>query len=140
MSRTISRRLTRLENLAVPVIAARRRWEAEAPIWRRQAARDHATKLVTLILHGNPQVEEPLGIAWRRALDGLGLTGTPEAQLTDRLRALVVAGLPGDTENAKLAHVLGSAPRWLLSFCMTWADALLLGFDLPKSSEPPPKP
>jgi hypothetical protein len=139
MSRTTGRRLTRLEKLAVPVIAEQRRREAEDAIWRRQAARDHATKLVTLILHGNPQVEEPLGIAWRRALDRLGLTGSPQAVLPDLLRARVVADLPGDTENAKFAQVFGSAPRWLLSFCIAWADCRLLGFDLPKSSEPLPE-
>jgi hypothetical protein len=46
-----------------------------------QAARDHATNLVTLILHGDPHIEEPLAIAWRRALDCLELSGISQEQL-----------------------------------------------------------
>jgi hypothetical protein len=139
MNRMSRRRVSRLEKRMVPSIAKTRRSEAENAAWQRQAARDHATKLVTLILHGDPQIEEPLAIAWRRALGRLGLVGIAEAQLADRLRALVIAGLPGDTENAKFAHVLCSAPQWLLAFCLAWADDCILGIDLPKSSEPPTK-
>jgi hypothetical protein len=139
MSRTSNRRLSRLEKLAAPVMAERKRREAEEAAWRCQAARDHATKLVTLVLHGDPHIEEPLEIAWRRTLDYLKLSGIPQAQLPNYLRALVVAGLPGDTENAKFAHVLCSAPRWLLAFCMASLDCFVLGIELPKNSEPAPE-
>jgi hypothetical protein len=139
MSHTSNRRLSRLKKLTAPLIAERKRREAEEAAWQRQAARDHATKLVTLILHGDPHIEEPLAIAWRRALDCLKLSGIPEAQLPEYLRALVVARLPGDTENAKFAHVLGSAPLWLRYFCMASIDGIVLGFDLPKNSEPLPE-
>jgi hypothetical protein len=139
MNRIVSRRLSRLEKVAASSTAKRRQSEAENAAWQRQAARDHAAKLVTLILHGDPQIEEPLAIAWRRAFGRLGLVGIAEAQLADRLRALVIAGLPGDTENAKFAHVLCSAPQWLLAFCLAWADDYILGIDLPKNSEPPTK-
>jgi hypothetical protein len=133
MSRTISRRLTRLEKLVPQVIA-------EYAAWRRHAARDHAIKLTTLILHGDPQIEEPLEITWRRALDRLGLAGADETYLTSFLRALVLERVPGDTENAKFAHVFSSAPPWLLLFCVAWADCLILGIERPKSSEPWPEP
>jgi hypothetical protein len=44
----------------------------------------------------------------RPALSRLGLIGIPLRHIADRLRAVVVAALPGDTENAKFAHVLCS--------------------------------
>jgi hypothetical protein len=98
--------------------------------WERQAALDHARKLVTLILHGEPHIEEPLVIAWNRALVYLGPSGMPQA---------FVAALPGDIESAKIARVLSSAPSWLLYFCMAWLDCFVLGIELPKSSEPLPQ-
>jgi hypothetical protein len=132
------RRLSRLEKLVASAVAERKRREPEKAAWRRQAALDHATKLVTLILYGDPQIEEPLAIAWKRALDRLGLGNAPQEVLPYRLRA-VVADLPGDTENAKIAGVLNSAPSWLLKFCRAGLDCFVLGFELPKSSKPAPE-
>jgi hypothetical protein len=135
------RRLSRLEKLVPSAVAKRKQMEWE---WQRQAALAHATKLVTLILHGEPHIEEPLVIAWNRALDHLGLSGMPRGlpyplrALPYRLRA-VVAALPGDTESAKIARVLSSAPSWLLHFCMASLDCFVLGIELPKSSDPVPK-
>jgi len=106
--------------------------------WENQAALDHAANLVALILHGEPHIEEPLAIAWNRALGHLGLSHTPHAQLRYRLRA-VVAALPGDTEIAKIAGVLDSAPSWLLDFCMASLDCFVLGIELPKSQEAAPE-
>jgi hypothetical protein len=140
MKRTGSRRLSRLEQQVEPITAERARRELERDTRLRQAARDHATKVVTLALHGNPRIDEPLRFAWWRARDNLGLTDIPSAQIPDRLRALVVANLPGDTENAKFAHVFRSAPQWLLAFCFCQIDAHLLGIDLPENSEPAPEP
>src|SRR6476646_10387174 len=110
------RRLSRLEKRVASVVAERKRREPEEKARQRQDALYHATKLVTLILHGDPQIDEPLAIAWERALGRLGLSGTPQKLLYDRLRALL-ADLPGDTEIAKFAHIFYSAPPWLLDFC-----------------------
>jgi len=132
------RRLSRLEKRVASVVAERKRREPEEMARQRQAALYHATKLVTLILHGDPQIDEPLAIAWKRALGHLGLSGTPREELLYyRLRA-ALADLPGDTENAKIAGVLSSAPSWLLGFCDASLDCFLLGIELPKSSEPAP--
>jgi hypothetical protein len=89
-------------------------------------------------LHGDPQIDEPLAIAWERALGQLGLGGTSQEPLDYRLRA-VLKDLPGDTENAKIAHVFSSAPSWLLHFCRAWLDCFILGIELPKSLEPRPQ-
>jgi hypothetical protein len=135
---TTRRRLSRLEKRVASVVAERKRREPEVMAWRRRAALYHATKLVTLILHGDPQIDEPLAIAWERALAHLGLSGTPQELLHSRLRA-VLEDLPGDTEIAKFAHIFRSAPSWLLDFCFASIDCLLLGIELPKSSEPAPQ-
>lgn len=140
MKRTGSRRLRRLEKKIEPIIEEREQRELERNKRLHQAARDHATMVVAVLLHGAPQIKEPLRFAWWRARDNLGLTDIPSAQIPDRLRALVVANLPGDTENAKFAHVFSSAPRWLLAFCFCVIDGYILGIDLPKDSEPPPEP
>ena len=140
MTRISSQRLTRLENLAAPIIAGRWQREAAADIRLRRAAGDHATKLVTLILHGDSRIEEPLAIAWHRALSGLDLVEIPEAWLPARLRAKVIASLPGDTEKDKFGNVLSSAPPWLLTFCMASIDGYVLGIDLPKNSQPSLEP
>jgi hypothetical protein len=132
------RRLSRLEKRVASVVAERKRREPEVMAWRRQAALDHATKLATLIVHGDPQIDEPLAIAWERALGHLELSGTPQELLYYRLRA-ALAGLPGDTEIAKFAHTFRSAPSWLLGFCTASVDCSVLGIDLPKSSEPEPQ-
>jgi hypothetical protein len=86
-------------------------------------------------LHGAPHIDEPLAVAWQRALDHLGLTGTPDRLLPMILRRRVIAALPGATTNDKLAPVLVSAPQWLLTFCMGFYDGLILGISLPKDSE-----
>lgn len=135
MSPVTRRRLSRLEKL---VTAERKQREPLELAWRRQAARDHATKLVTLILHGDPHIEEPLAVAWDRALDCLELKPVHQIHLPDRLRAVVLPTLPGDNENAKFAGAFCSAPSWLLFFCMARFDGFILGIGLPKNSEPTP--
>jgi hypothetical protein len=132
MNLTSDRRLSRLEKLVASAVAERKQTAPEREAWLRQDARDHTRKLVTLILHGDPQIDEPLVIAWERALGCLGLSGMGEELY--RLRA-VLEDLPGDTENAKIAHVFSSAPSWLLHFCRAWLDCFILGIELPKSLE-----
>src|SRR5262245_28996992 len=138
MSLISRQRLSRLEKRAASVVRERKRREPEVLAWQRQAALYHATKLATLILHGDPQIDEPLAIAWERALGHLGLSGTRQELLYDRLRA-ALADLPGDTEIAKIARVFSSAPSWLLRFCKAWLDCFVLGIELPKSSEQEPE-
>jgi hypothetical protein len=136
------RRLSRLEKRVASVVAERKRREPEEMEWRRQAALYHARKLSTLILHGDPQIDEPLAIAWERARGHLGLSGTPEELFHYQRFRVVVVGPHGDTEIAeiaKFAHVFRSAPSWLLDFCHASVDCCLLGIELPKSSEPAPQ-
>jgi hypothetical protein len=135
MNLTTRRRLSRLEKRVASVVAERKQREPEVLARQRQAALYHAAKLATLIVHGDPQIDEPLAIAWERALGHLGLSGTPQELLYYRLRA-ALGDLPGDTEIAKFAHIFRSAPSWLLCFCKASLDCFVLGIELPKSSEP----
>jgi hypothetical protein len=135
MSPVTHRRLSRLEKLVTTI---RKQREPLKLAWRRQAARNHATKLVTLILHGDAHIEEPLAIAWDRALDYLGLKDVHQAHLPDRLRGVVLRTLPGDTENAKFVGVISSSPPWVIYFCLARLDGFILGFELPKNSDPTP--
>jgi hypothetical protein len=142
MNLTTRRRLSRLEKRVASVVAERKRREPEEMEWRRQAALYHARKLAKLILHGDPQIDEPLAIAWERARGHLGLSGTPEELFHYQRFRVVVVGPHGDTEIAeiaKFAHVFRSAPSWLLDFCHASVDCFLLGIELPKSSEPAPQ-
>ena len=75
-----------MEALAPQVISAQERREKEQLESWRCSARDHATKLVVLILYGNPREDEPLQFAWRRALDHLGFQGIELEDLEDEFR------------------------------------------------------
>jgi hypothetical protein len=135
MSRSNARRVSQLEKLVSLTAEERERRKAALAEWRRSSARDHAMSLVALILHGDPHVDEPLEIAWHRALEQLGLERfgldlMTSAHAAARLRPLVLPELPGDSENAKLGHVLNSGPTWLIKFCHAWMDANLLGIEL----------
>jgi hypothetical protein len=140
MTRANRRRLSRLEKLAEPVIVERKRREAEIVGKFRDAAGDHAVRLAVVILYGEPKIDEPLALAWSRALAHLELADTDEKMLRLLLHLQILKTQPGGSEDAKLAHVLASAPQWLLTFCAAHRDAEVLGFDLPKHPEPPPIP
>src|SRR5262245_7093285 len=88
--------------------------------------------LAELILHGDPQIDEPLAIAWERVRSHLGPRRTPE-----RLPGVIV--LPGNTGIAEFPHIFRSAPSWLLDFCYARLDCFLLGIELQESSEPAPE-
>jgi hypothetical protein len=132
MNSTSKRRLDRLEQNAI----------AEGPrreAWLQQAARDHATRLTILVLHGDPKIEEPLATAWDRALSNVGLAGVPDKYLPDRLRDVVIGKLSEESETEKFAAVLCSAPAWLRCFCLASLDGHVLRFPLPKQAEVPPE-
>jgi hypothetical protein len=143
MNRAKWRQLRRMEAIAPQAISAQVQREKEQVEYWRRSARDHATKLVVLILHGNPREDEPLECAWRRALDHLGFPPgidledlEREASFHDTLRARAITDLPGDDENAKFAQVLASAPDWLWCFCRADVDNLFLGLKLASRAEP----
>ena len=51
----------------------------------RALARDHATAVSAIVLAGQPQIEEPLGQAWARALQHYGVDRNQKGQLDEPL-------------------------------------------------------
>jgi hypothetical protein len=83
------------------------------PIDKRRAAADARVRLAAVALYGDPSPSEPLEQAFERAMDRLMMPRDGDAALADRLRARVIAGLPGDSEDDKVGAVLDDAPDWL---------------------------
>lgn len=138
MGRNKRQRLARLEQKTERLDDERKQREAKQNERLRQAAWDHLTMVVAVVLHGDPRIDERLEVAWRRAIDRLGLTGTRPEHLLKQMRRLLVDQLPGPTPTEKFASVLWSAPPWLLSFCMCNLDVGILRFSLPGGPLPEP--
>ena len=130
MGRNQRQRLTRLEQKAEPLVSALKQREAKQDERIRLAALDHLTMVVAVFLYGDPRIDEPLETAWLRALNRLGLTDTPPANLPEELRKVVLDQLPGQTPIEKLARVVPSVPPWILSFCWCFLDAAILNINL----------
>jgi len=141
MGRNKRQRLARLEHTIERLDAELKQREAERNERRRRAAWDHLTMVVALVMHGDPRIDEPLEIAWRRALHRLGLNGGPPENLAGELRKVLSDQLPVDVDalKEKFVRVLSSAPLWILSFCRCSLDAAILGIRL-KLEGPLPEP
>ena len=63
------RRLARLEKLVEPYRQRRKEKDKAAQKLLVTVARDHAITLAALLLHGEPQLKEPLEVAFQRCLD-----------------------------------------------------------------------
>lgn len=83
----------------------------------------HPVLVASIVLYGDPRPDEPIGLAWERTRDRLGLRGEPDWMVLDRLRARVIQGLPGVDESEKIASVLVDAPDWLAR--ALWTGALV---------------
>lgn len=131
MNRTWKKRVREVED----AVATKRRSDEQELQRQKMAAHDHAIRLAALILYGNPQIDEPVSTAWRRALDRLGLSRVPDGQVCEHLRKRV----PGADDDAIAAveHIFETAPRWVLSFCFAALDGHLLGIKLPDFSDTP---
>lgn len=140
MNRRINRRLDRLEELEKATLAVReqRAWKHAERL--RKLAHDHASKVVAICLLGDPKVDEPLRFARDRMFESLHIVGINPVARSFLVQNFVESEVPGDTANVKFAHVLRSAPQWLLEFCRCEIDARLLGFDLPIFPDPSPEP
>jgi hypothetical protein len=125
MSRSRGQRLARLEETVEKLQKERNRREGERDAEQRRAALDHLTMVI-----GDPRIDEPFQLAWRRAVSHLGLVGTSHPDLLTKARKILVDALPGSDLNAKFGRVLSSAPPWVLSFCMCPLDSFILGIPL----------
>jgi hypothetical protein len=114
-------------------------------------ARLHSTAVAAVSRYGNPQIDEPLCRAYRRAMDELEVSFETEIDQwleennwsRSKLRAAALS--PGimillgksEGEYAKVAADLFSVPAWLLKFTGVKRDARILGYTLPDLSRAP---
>jgi hypothetical protein len=78
MSRSAIRAVAKLRSKAAPILAERRRereragFEKWLDAWQ-VAARDHVIRVLTVFLKGDPKIDEPLHLAWRRVHEQFNL-------------------------------------------------------------------
>jgi hypothetical protein len=125
MSRSSIRAIARLRVKAAPILEKRRREgerERGPEVIRAYlaAARDHGIRVVTLFLKGDPKIDEPLHIAWRRAHKHFKLVYSSDKPVpTEFFYERVLKDLPGLTPEEKLAGAIEQMPDWLGYFCHT---------------------
>jgi hypothetical protein len=100
-------------------------------------ARRHATEVAAIVLSGRAKIDEPLSIAWARALLLYGIDVYSPEGMEDRVRAerLFPAIIGGAQQSARFTEIFATAPVWLLQFTLTAIDAILLKFQVPDISK-----
>jgi hypothetical protein len=89
---------------AAPILAERlRERERERKKEAREAtARDHLIRVVTVSLKGDPKIDEPLLIAWRRVHEHFGLLRSIDKPVaTEFFYEQVIKDLPGGPPGRK---------------------------------------
>ena len=140
--RELQSQVYNLEKKIAAAVQAKRD-KAEGALIR---AYSHAIQVAAVVLYGEPNIEEPLRIAWSRvkekltkefgaAADEWWLQGGEE-ELPHHLRVSLLYApfmfdkFPGGSYNLKFERIFSEAPAWLLKFTAVEWDAKLLGFKL----------
>lgn len=100
-------------------------------------ARHHAIAVAAIVLSGQPKIDEPLIIAWNRALQHYGIKVGGRGELDDQNLAaqqLAPLILGGKESSARFTEIFAAAPVWLIQFTALAHDARFLKFDLPNIS------
>jgi hypothetical protein len=137
-----------LEKRYAAAVAAKRD-EETAP---GRCAGFHALAVAAVVLHGEPKIAEPLGVAQWRMQEKLGKQfgaaadeywirqhGEKANPVTREIfcQKLMFEALSGANVNLKFERIFAKAPVWLLNFTGVEWDAQLLGFKLPKLTGAP---
>jgi hypothetical protein len=128
MSRSTLRRIRRLKADYAPTIAEYKRRKNE---WKESLpsnAEDHLLRIIALFEYGDPRIDEPLALAYRRALTKLG---THEGVALDRLRANLEREPPAGDIKSKISARLRQVPDWLIYFCSARLSMNVLGIKRP---------
>jgi hypothetical protein len=159
---TLRRRIRKIENLlakAEEVISnEQKKRAARDEVFdelMRDFARHHATAVAAIIMFGNPQIDEPLVDAWRRAHRSLGILNEYEDEYsfrnkladgndgngmnsyyedweyTNACEQLYPIIINDANESEKFAEIFARAPIWLLNFTNMALDGFFLKFSLP---------
>ena len=97
-------------------------------------ARHHATAVAAIVLSGQPKIDEPLRMAWNRALLHYRIKFDPAGGLDYQVRVAEQLGpviTRGKVSSARFTEIFAAAPIWLLQFTRLLMDARWLKFRLP---------
>jgi hypothetical protein len=150
------RRVTRLENLARAYLKRRQESDSKTLEFILKNAFIRVANLSALILYGEPKMDEPLSLAWKRCLQshewgsrrekhggwdeyGRDDCGDPfvdygAMRIAEYFRNYFIPDLPGEDEIEKFSKIFEMAPPWLLWFTYGDISARTLGIKLPDLS------
>src|ERR1700730_8446392 len=117
MDRSSRRRISKIEQ----VLSAARKERAKRLEQRHEQfvlqARRHATAVAAIVLSGRPRINEPLLLAWERALQHYGINVKEPGRLEDQFSAaqqLFPVIIGNEKSSEKFSKIFGTAPIWLL--------------------------
>jgi hypothetical protein len=108
--------------------------------YSRHQAQYHATAVAAIVLSGRPKIDEPLNIAWSRALQHYRIKLGKWGEIDHQVRAAkrLFPAIIGENQiEARLTEIFRTAPFWLLQFTGIAMDARLLNFRVPDISRRP---
>jgi hypothetical protein len=124
MSRSTLRRIRRLKADYAPIIAEygrrKKQWKESLP----SIAEDHLLRVIAVFEFGDPRIDEPLELAYSRALAKLG---THEGVALVRLRENLEREPPAGDIKSKISARLRQLPDWLIYFCSAKVSMDVLG-------------
>jgi hypothetical protein len=131
-------RLLKLEKLVSTAVKEHEEREKQFVKGLPYHARHHAIAVAAIVLSGRPKIDEPLIMAWARALQHYGINVNAPGGMDDQVRAAqrlfpIIIGC--EEESARFTEIFTTAPAWLLQFAGISIDAPLLKFHVPNISK-----
>src|SRR5262245_21945554 len=151
MGRSKLRQIRRLKAYAAPLIAERNRRQKEREDSLPSEAENHLLRVVLVFRFGEPRMDEPLALAYGRALsklksgraelfkklDTIGriVDNAVELLLLHDLRRILESEPPVEELKSKISTWVLQMPEWLRLLCWTNFSMRLLGLDYPPLSQ-----
>jgi hypothetical protein len=111
-----------------PVIAERDRSQKDRKNSLRSLAEDHLLRVILVFRYGEPRIEEPLALAYRRALSKLDLN---RLSSLNHIRRVLKEEPPAGDINAKISKSVRPMPYWLRHRGGVDLSMKLLGLEIP---------
>jgi hypothetical protein len=139
MSRAKLRQIRQLKARFEPLIAERDRRRKEREKSAPPRAEAHLLKVILVFRHGQPRIDEPLALAYRRALKIVGPPslnddeGNPsylmEILALDDFRRTLEREQPAGNMKHKISAWVNQMPAWLRYLCDTGMSMVLLSLE-----------
>src|SRR5689334_21029777 len=115
------RRIDQNRLAEIPAIRMRRRKAnkrrlANLNSWLPYWASRHSLMLAALLFKGNPRPDEPLELAWTRAVASYDQDSYPESIREIMLYHFIQQDIPGNTPEERARPVFEALPPWLFNF------------------------